>query len=175
MTLRIPRLSLVLLIGPSGAGKSTFARTHFKSSQVLSSDFCRYLVSDSENDQASTEDAFDVLRTILRMRLARGRLTVVDATSVQPHARERLLAIARESAVPAVAIVFDLPEATCVARNRLRTDRDIRNDAISTQIRELRASLPQLKQEGFALIYTLTAEDMKSALIDLQSAVGQAI
>src|SRR5207245_4568251 len=86
----IPELSLVVLIGPSGCGKSSFARAHFKPTEVLSSDFCRGLVSDDENAQAATNDAFDVLHYIARKRLAAGRLTVVDATNVQPEARKPL-------------------------------------------------------------------------------------
>ncbi len=64
MHLSIPKLSLVVLIGPSGSGKSTFARQHFLASEVLSSDYCRGLISDNENDQAATADAFDVLHYI---------------------------------------------------------------------------------------------------------------
>jgi predicted kinase len=60
-TLAIPQLSLVVLIGPSGSGKSSFARRVFKPTEVLSSDYCRGLVSDDENDQAATGNAFDVL------------------------------------------------------------------------------------------------------------------
>ena len=51
MNLNIPELSLVVLIGPTGSGKSTFARAHFKPTEVISSDFCRGLVADDENDQ----------------------------------------------------------------------------------------------------------------------------
>lgn len=58
----LPELCLVVLIGPSGAGKSTFARKHFKPTEVLSSDFFRGLVSDDENDQTVTKDAFDAFR-----------------------------------------------------------------------------------------------------------------
>ena len=83
--LEIPELSLVLLVGASGSGKSTFARTHFLPTEVLSSDFCRGLVSDDENDQDATGDAFDLLHYIAAKRMARGRLTVVDATNVQPR------------------------------------------------------------------------------------------
>jgi protein phosphatase len=79
----VPELSLVVLIGASGSGKSSFAREHFKPTEILSSDFCRGLVSDDENDQAATKDAFDVLNYIAGKRLAGGRLTVVDATNVQ--------------------------------------------------------------------------------------------
>ncbi len=61
MKLTIPELAVVALVGPSGSGKSSFARKHFRSTEVLSSDFCRGLVSDEENSQAATNDAFEVL------------------------------------------------------------------------------------------------------------------
>jgi protein phosphatase len=82
MTITIPELSLVALIGVSGSGKSTFARRHFKPTEVLSSDFCRGLVSDDENSMEATNDAFEVLHFIAAKRLAAGKLTVVDATNV---------------------------------------------------------------------------------------------
>src|SRR5437867_7381063 len=96
MQISLPKLSLVVLIGPSGSGKSTFARKHFLPSEVLSSDYCRGLVSDNENDQAATKDAFAVLHFVAGKRLARGKLTVVDATNVQPEARRPLVELARQ-------------------------------------------------------------------------------
>ena len=93
MNITIPELSLVLLISASGAGKSTFARTHFKPTEIISSDFCRGLVSDDENNQEATGDAFDLLHYVVKKRLARGLLTVVDATNVQPQDRKQLLNI----------------------------------------------------------------------------------
>ena len=113
MKLTVPELSLVILIGPSGCGKSTFARKHFKTTEVLSSDFCRGLVSDDENDQAVTKDAFEVLHFIASKRLAAGKLTVVDATNVQPEARRPLVALARQFHVLPVAIALNLPERIC--------------------------------------------------------------
>ncbi|OKK04704.1 hypothetical protein AMK26_15460 [Streptomyces sp. CB03234] len=80
--LPVTDLSLVVLIGATGSGKSTFARKHFKPTEVISSDFCRGLVADDENDQGASGDAFDVLHYIVGKRLAAGRLTVVDATSL---------------------------------------------------------------------------------------------
>jgi protein phosphatase len=44
--LTVPKLSLVLLVGASGSGKSTFARAHFKPTEVLSSDYYRGVVAD---------------------------------------------------------------------------------------------------------------------------------
>src|SRR6266567_2899172 len=61
MKIAIPEFALVVLIGSSGSGKSTFARQHFKPTEVLSSDACRGLVSDDENDQSVTKTAFEVL------------------------------------------------------------------------------------------------------------------
>src|SRR5262245_45644485 len=84
MKLTIPELSVVVLIGPSGSGKSTFARRHFRATEILSSDYCRGLVSDDENSQEATSDAFEMLHFIARKRLAAGRLTVTDATDVHP-------------------------------------------------------------------------------------------
>src|SRR5215216_131655 len=149
MQISIPELTLVVLVGPSGAGKSTFARSHFKPTEVLSSDFCRGLVSDDENDQSATNDAFDLLHYIARKRLAAGRLTVIDATNVQAEARKPLIALAREYHVLPVAIVFDLPERLCHERNRARPDRDFGPHVIRRQIRDLRGSLRTLQREGF--------------------------
>ncbi len=105
----IPALSLVVLIGVSGSGKSTFARKHFLGTEVISSDFCRGLVSDDENDQSVSKDAFEVLHFIAAKRLAAGKLTVIDATNVQPESRKQLVALAREHDVLPVAIVLDVP------------------------------------------------------------------
>src|SRR5215468_11969761 len=110
MKISIPNLSLVVLVGPSGSGKSTFARKHFLPTEVLSSDACRALVSDDENDQAVTNDAFEVLHFIAARRLALGRLTVIDATNVQPEARRPLVVLARQFHCLPVAIVLNLPE-----------------------------------------------------------------
>ena len=119
----VPELSLVVLIGTSGSGKSTFARKHFKPTAVLSSDYCRGLVSDDENNQAATKDAFDVLHYIVAKRLAVGRLVVVDATNVQPESRRPFVALARQYHCLPVAVVLNMPEKVCQERNRLRDER----------------------------------------------------
>ena len=151
MTITLPELSLVVLVGVSGSGKSTFARRHFKPTEVLSSDHCRALVSDDENDLAATNDAFDVLHYIAARRLAAGRLTAIDATNVQVEARKPLVALAREYHVLPVAIVLDLPEKLCQERNRERPDRDFGPHVIRTQSNHLRRSLRGLQREGFRL------------------------
>jgi protein phosphatase len=163
MQIILPELSLLLLIGPSGAGKSTFARRHFRPSEVISSDACRGLVADDENDQSATADAFDVLHYIARKRLAAGRLTVIDATNVQPEARRPLIALAREYHMLPVAVVFDLPERICQERNQARPDRAFGPHVIRRQIQELHRSLRGLQREGFRYIFTLDSPTAAAA------------
>jgi len=162
----IPDLSLVVLIGPSGSGKSTFARKHFLPTEVLSSDYCRGLVSDDENSQAATNDAFEVLHYIAAKRLAAGRLTVVDATNVQREARQPLVKLAREYHTLPVAIVFNMPEKVCQERNRDRADRDFGPHVIRNQRSQLRRSIKKLKREGFRHVFVMESpEEVDAATI----------
>ena len=156
--LTVPELSLVVLIGVSGSGKSTFGRTHFRPTEVISSDFCRGLVADDENDQSATPQAFELLHYIAGQRLKAGS-TVVDATNVQPEARRQLVAIAREHDVLPVAIVLDVPEKVCIARNAARPDRDFGAHVIRRQRDQLRRGLKGLQREGFRTVHTLRGED----------------
>ena len=169
MNLIIPDLSLVVLVGVSGAGKSTFARRHFKPTEILSSDYCRGLVSDDENSQAATRDAFDVLHFIARKRLAAGKLVVVDATNVQPDARKPLVQLAREFHCLPVAIVLDLPERIAEDRNKARPDRDFGAHVVRQQAQQLKRSLRGLQREGFRTIHVLkTPEEIDAAVIERQ-------
>jgi protein phosphatase len=169
MNLIIPDLSLVVLVGVSGAGKSTFARRHFKPTEILSSDYCRGLVSDDENSQAATRDAFDVLHFIARKRLAAGKLVVVDATNVQPDARKPLLQLAREFHCLPVAIVLDLPERIAEDRNKARPDRDFGAHVVRQQAQQLKRSLRGLQREGFRTVHVLkTPEEIDAAVIERQ-------
>ncbi|MEU9029134.1 polynucleotide kinase-phosphatase [Streptomyces sp. NPDC048383] len=168
--LPVTDLSLVVLIGATGSGKSTFARTHFKPTEVLSSDFCRGLVADDENDQSASKDAFEVLHHIAGKRLAAGRLTVVDATSVQAEARRGLVALARAHDVLPIAIVLDLPEAVCAERNAARPDRaGLPRRVIQRHRSELRRSLRGLEREGFRKVHVLrSVEEVESAEVVLE-------
>ncbi|WP_017242493.1 polynucleotide kinase-phosphatase [Streptomyces sp. SS] len=169
-TLPVTDLSLVVLVGATGSGKSTFARRHFKPTEVVSSDFCRGLVADDENDQSASKDAFDVLHYIVGKRLEAGRLTVVDATNVQQEARRQLVALARSHDVLPIAIVLDLPEDVCRDRNAGRPDRaDMPAHVIQRHRRELRRSLRGLEREGFRKVHVLrSAEEVEEAAIVLE-------
>jgi protein phosphatase len=165
----IPELALVVLIGPSGCGKSSFAKKHFVPFETLSSDFCRGLVANNENDQTAANAAFAVLHFIAARRLERGLLTVVDATNVQPEARKPLVELARQFHVLPVAIVFDLPERVCQDRNKDRPDRNFGPHVVRNQQSQLHRSMRNLQREGFRHVFVLkSVEDVDAAVVERQ-------
>jgi protein phosphatase len=164
MTIKIPQLSLVVLIGTSSSGKSSLAKRLFKPTEIVSSDYCRALVSDDENSLDATTDAFDTLYYIVGKRLKRGMLTVVDATNVRAEDRRRLVDIAKQYHVLITAIVLDMPEKLLLNRHESRTDRDFSKHIIINQLRTLKSSLKGLRREGFHNIYTIETEEQANTV-----------
>lgn len=164
MKINVPEFSLVVIIGPSGAGKSTFCRKHFMQTEIVSSDYCRGVVSNDENDQAANQDAFELLHFIVGIRLKNGLLTVVDATNVQASARQQLIELARSYHALPVAILLDVPIEICEARNKKREDRNFGDHVIRIQSRQLKRSLRGLKREGFNRIFRLRSAEEVDAV-----------
>ncbi|MEO8228998.1 MAG: AAA family ATPase [Chloroflexota bacterium] len=158
-SIAIPAGALVVLVGVSGSGKSTFAANHFGPTQVLSSDAFRAIVADDPADQRASRAAFELLHLAARRRLERGRLTVIDATSVSRSARTGLVRLARSARRPAVAIVLDPQLGVCLARNATRLDRTVAEEVVRRQHAELQrwlAAEAGLAAEGFASVHHLT-------------------
>jgi protein phosphatase len=147
MQISIPDLSLIVLIGASGSGKSSFARKHFLPTEIISSDYCRSILADDENDQSVSGEAFELLHYIVAKRLKAGRLTVVDATSVKPEDRKPLLQIAKDYHCFAVSIAFDLPAQLCHDRNQQRGNRNFGIHVVERHRQNLRKSLRFLDKE----------------------------
>jgi protein phosphatase len=156
--LEIPSSALVVLVGVAGAGKSTFARAHFLSTEILSSDFFRGMVSDDEGAQEATADAFDLLHSALKKRLLRGKLCVVDATNVRAEQRARLIEQARRFARPAVAIVLETAEDVCVERAAKRANRMVRAEVVWHQLNDLESGFDG-PGEGFSKVFRLKTAD----------------
>lgn len=155
----VPDPSLVVLIGAAGSGKSTFAERHFDASEILSSDRFRAMIAGDEADQTATKAAFGRLHRELERRLARGRMSVVDATSIERAARQALLRIAATAGLPAVAIVFDLPADVVLARNAARVGRIVDEQVVRNQLARLRLTIDRpafgLDSEGFSQVIVL--------------------
>ena len=167
MPLVVPELSLVLLVGASSSGKSTFAARHFCPTEVLSSDHYRGVVSNDPNSKDATADAFDVLAYVAGKRLARGLLTVLDATNLSPEDRKGWVRLARQHHVLPVAIVLDLPTKELQARNLARPDRALPEGAIRSQVFSLHRSMRGLRTEGFRYVHTLKgAEEIEAAQVE---------
>ena len=166
--IKIPELSLVVLIGISGSGKSTFAKKHFKETEIISSDKCRAIVSDDENNQAATHDAFELLHYIASKRMKNGLLTVVDATNIQTEARKPLVQLAKEYHCLPVAIVLDVPEKVCEMRNENRPDRNFGKHVTRQQRVQLRRSIKKLKGEGFRHVFVLDSVEKIDSVIEIK-------
>ena len=149
MNIRIPQFSLIVMVGPTCSGKSTFAARHFLPTEIVSSDRCREMVADDPEDQSASPRAFDLLRTIVRKRLEGLRITVVDATNLQPRHRAELLEIAQENDCPAHAIVMNTRLQACLDRAQRREGRTTPPSEIRHQHRRLRQSIRGTRREGF--------------------------
>lgn len=157
--LKLPEISLVLLVGPSSTGKSTFARKYFSPTEVLSSDNCRALVSDDENDLNATDDAFEVLRLIAAKRLKRGKLTVVDALNLRKEDRAKMVQLAKDNYALAAAIVLETPIRTLFDRHTSREDRNFGRTVLEKQYEDMRRTLRSIDKEGFSYVYYLNPEE----------------
>ncbi len=146
-------------MGASGSGKSTWAASRFRPHEVLSSDVFRAMVSGDPADQSATADAFRLLHAAARARLQRGLLTVIDATNLTKAARRSLLSLSRQAGRPAVAVVFDVPVAHCLARNAGRPGRQVPDAVVRRQAGQLPAARRALADEGFATIHVIGAPD----------------
>ena len=152
--IEIPANALIVLVGPAAAGKSTFAREHFSETQIVSSDHCRALVGDDEAEQSVNAEAFVLLRTLVRLRLRLGRLTVVDSTALQRQHRGTLLRLGRAQGVPVIALLFDVDAATCKRRNQQR-ERRVPEDVLDLHQRQFRQALRTIVSEGFDAVHVL--------------------
>lgn len=156
-TIEIPELCIVALVGATSSGKSSFAKKHFKPTEVLSSDYFRAMVCDDENDQSVSGDAFDMLYYAANKRLNNMKLTVVDATNIQQSSRKKIIELSKEQNVHAVAIVLNLPEELLQRRNKARADRNFPERIVRQHCREAKQSIKFLKREGFRFVYVINS------------------
>ena len=106
------------------------------------------MICDDENDQSINPQTFALLHRIARLRLAQQRLTVIDATNLLYPARRPLLRMARRFRLPIIAIVFNIPLATCLAHNQHRLQRRVAPEVLQLHAGQLATTRTQLEREG---------------------------
>jgi alkanesulfonate monooxygenase SsuD/methylene tetrahydromethanopterin reductase-like flavin-dependent oxidoreductase (luciferase family)/predicted kinase len=159
---RLEAPALVVLVGPSGAGKSTWAEAAFAAGEIVSSDRLRAVVGEAEDDLAASADAFALLDAIVEARLRRGLTAVVDTLGLDAERRRGWVAQAARHGVPAIALVFETPPATCRAWNAARP-RPVPVAVLADQQRKFRAAREELRGEGFAAVHPVVPEPRGAA------------
>ncbi|MDQ3732708.1 MAG: LLM class flavin-dependent oxidoreductase [Actinomycetota bacterium] len=151
----IPTPALIVLVGASGSGKTSWARTHFATSELVSSDALRAVVGTGEGDLDASADAFAVLDAVVAARTRRGLTTVVDTLGLDPARRQAAVRLGHDAGLPVVAVRFETDSRICRERNRHR-DRPVPADALASQL--LRARQVDLAADGFDLIVVADVE-----------------
>ena len=159
MITNVPDPSLILMIGVAGSGKSTFAKRHFKETQVLSSDFFRGMISDDPGNQTVNSETFAILERLARVRLSRGLLTVIDATNLQKSSRDNFIRLGKKFHIPRVAILLDVPLEECIRRDKKRT-RMAGEEVIKRQYLQFEETSREVKNERFRRIIHLEGQNL---------------
>ncbi len=172
-SVKVPPSSLVVLVGPAASGKSSWAKKHFATSQIVSSDALRSTVADDEAMQEASADAFMLLHKIVEARLRRGLVTVVDSTALTTESRRKLLAIAAAYGRSAIAVIFQIDEKTQYDWNDKRS-RSV-NQRVLHEHRELAADvMNHLPNEGFSAYYTIHSPQMMESTQVIRNIVDDA-
>ncbi|MFF5894112.1 AAA family ATPase [Streptomyces globisporus] len=140
-------------MGAPGSGKSTLA-ARYPSTWRLNLDTYRALATDDEADQSATPVAVDIQNLVLDARLSRGLRAVVDSTNLDPAVRAGLLARARRWDRPTVAVLFDVPLGTVLARNGDRPR--VVDPHVVTDLHNRLPTLAQLAAEGFGAVHQVS-------------------
>ncbi|HLI06868.1 MAG TPA: AAA family ATPase [Ktedonobacteraceae bacterium] len=165
--IKLPRRTLLVLAGPAGSGKSTFARKRFIPTMIVSSDYCRALVSDDENNQHVNRDAFDLFYYIIHKRMFQGRFTVADSTALQPEARRRLLDLAHRHGYLTCLLIFNVPEQISRVRN-LQRERKVEEQVHGYHAGLLQQTIQLAPTEGWNRLYILSPEQIDAVTIEIE-------
>jgi predicted kinase len=167
----VPQRSLVVLSGPAGAGKSTFAlrvvQSHndegFRSTMIVSSDQCRAMVSDDENNQQANRDIFDLFHYIIFKRMLQNRFTIADSTALQSEARHRLLSLAARHSYHTCLLIFNIPPEICAYRDKQR-HRLVGEQVITFHNGLLQRVIQEAPGEGWDQVHILRDEDLSAQI-----------
>ena len=162
----IPHRTLLVLCGPAGSGKSTFAAQRFPATTIVSSDHCRAMICDDENNQKVNRDTFELFHLIIQKRLSLGRFTVADSTALQQDARRKLRELSRHFGYFGCLLIFNIPPEICLERNRSR-HRSVEEQVIPYHTGLLQRAILDAPHEGWEQFHTLGEQDT-DVIVDIE-------
>ncbi len=168
--IKIPRRTLLVLCGPAGSGKSTFAAQRFPATTIVSSDYCRAMICDDENNQKVNRDTFELFHLIIQKRLSLGRFTVADSTALQPDARRKLRDLSRRFGYFGCLLIFNIPPEICLERNKSR-HRLVEEQVIPYHTGLLQRAILDTPHEGWEQIHILGEQDM-DIIVEIEDIQG---
>lgn len=159
--MEIPKIenpTLYILIGVPGCGKSTYAEELAQKSErgiaLVSSDQIRKSLYGNESCQDNPKKVFSIAHQAIIDQLQKGYDVIFDATNIYAKNRKDLiLKVCFEVTKPVrfVAIYFDTPIETCIARQDLR-ERKVPTKVIEKMNRQMEKPV---FYEGFDIIKTI--------------------
>ncbi len=166
----IPHRTLLVLCGPAGSGKSTFAAQRFSATTIVSSDHCRAMICDDENNQKVNRDTFELFHLIIQKRLSLGRFTVADSTALQQDARHKLRELSRHFGYFGCLLIFNIPPEVCLEHNKSR-NRLVDEHVIPYHAGLLQRTILETPYEGWEQIHILGEQDM-DVIVDIEDIQG---
>jgi predicted kinase len=161
--IQVPRRTLLVLCGPAGSGKSTFAAQRFIPTNIVSSDYCRAMICDDENNQLVNRDTFELFHYIIQKRMFLGRFTVADSTALQPDARRKLRELSRRSGYLGCLLIFNVPPEVCLERDKIR-HRIVGERVVAYHAGLLQHAIQDAPLEGWEQVHVLGEEDMDAVV-----------
>jgi protein phosphatase len=156
--------TLVVLCGISGSGKSTFAERNFTTTEVVSSDQCRALLTDNPSNQWVSGSAFRLMHWIIAERLRFHRTTVVDSTALDRRFRRDMLKLATSYKARTLLLVFDTGHEASVKRDAERP-RSVGVDVVARQYAKFLNALEETRGEPWDEMRVLTTETLNETAI----------
>ena len=161
----IPSRTLLVLCGPAGSGKSTFAAQRFSASNIVSSDQCRAMICDDENNQKVNRQTFELFHLIIQMRLSLGHFTVADSTALHQDARRKMRELSRHFGYFGCLLIFNIPPEICLEHNKSR-HRLVDEKVIPYHAGLLQRAILDTPHEGWEQIHILDEQDM-DVIVDI--------
>jgi predicted kinase len=164
----LPQRTLLVLCGSAGCGKSTFAsqvlkqqRPPLQPTAIVSSDHCRAIICDDENNQQVNRDTFDLFYYIIHKRMFQNRFTIADSTALQLETRQRLLGLGKRHYYTTCILIFNIEEQLCIQRDSQR-QRTVGPQVIAYHSGLLQEAMREIPGEGWDQVHVLTAERQAS-------------